>query len=273
MATTTALRPRLLPAAAVAVALFGCDSTDQPTAPDSAPPAYAISDAAHEGMPHFFLLPPLVDAPRAQGTFDATLAPTVEICALRSSACGEIIASFTKEAGPGGEVITVDPEQEQYQVEWKTREFALSDAINYRIVVRVGAVLLGYVDVDVARNASQFKNLNTNEVIGLVDGRTLPIKFRPERGIPGRLGASPAEARVGVGDQRQLHAVVYDLHDEIVAETFRVRWTSSDTDVASVDENGVLLAKASGRLTVGLSLGTLKAIVALVEASPAGSPS
>ena len=265
MATTTALHPRLLPAAAVAVALFGCDSTDQPTAPDSAPPAYIISDAAHEGMPHFFLLPPLVHAPTAEGTFDATLAPTVEICVLRSSACGAIIASFTKEAGPGGEVITVDPEREQYQVEWKTGEFALSDAINYRILVRVGAVLLGYVDVDVARNASQFKNLNTNEVIGLVDGRTVPIKFRAERGIPGRLAASPAEARVGVGDQLQLRAVVYDLHDEVVAETFRVQWTSSDTDVASVDDTGLLLGKAAGRATVGLSLSTLQALVASVD--------
>jgi hypothetical protein len=265
MATARALRPRLLPTAAVLVACVGCDSTDQPMAPDSAPPAYAISDAPHEGMPHFFLLPPLVDAPAARGTFDATLAPTVEICALRSSACGEIIASFTKDAGPGGEVITVDREREQYQVDWKTDEFALSDATNYRIVVRVSAVLLGYVDVDVARNASQFKNLNTNEVIGLVDGRTLPIKFRAERGIPGRLVASPSEARVGEGDQLQLRAVVYDLHDEVVAETFRVRWTTSDTDVALVDDTGLLLAKAAGRATVGLSLGSLQALVATVN--------
>ena len=265
MATARALRPRLLPTAAVLVACVGCDSTDQPMAPDSAPPAYAISDAAHEGMPHFFLLPPLVDAPVARGTFDATLAPTVEICALRSSACGEIIASFTKDAGPGGEVITVDREREQYQVDWKTDEFALSDATNYRIVVRVSAVLLGYVDVDVARNASQFKNLNTNEVIGLVDGRTLPIKFRAERGIPGRLAASPSEARVGEGDQLQLRAVVYDLHDEVVAETFRVRWTTSDTDIALVDDTGLLLGKAAGRATVGLSLGSLQALVATVN--------
>src|SRR5262245_2510120 len=175
MNTASAFGCRLL-SLGVVIALGGCDPTDEPTAPGSAPatapPAYAISDAAHGGMPHFFLLPPLVDRPVTRGAFDATLAPTVEICALRGAVCGDVIASFTKDAGPGGVVIAVDPGQQQYQVDWKTGDFTLSDAINYRIQVRVGEILLGYVDVDVARNGSQFKNLNTNEVIGLVDGRT-----------------------------------------------------------------------------------------------------
>lgn len=147
-------------------------------------PAFVISDAVHnQGNSHFYWLPPMVPQPTPTGTFDGTLSPTVTICALAGTSCSTTIATYTMTGGPGGDVITVDPVSEIYRVNWQTKLFTLNDAINYRIQVTIGAIQIGLADVDVASNASQFKNLATNEYIGLVDGRTLPIKFRIEQGF------------------------------------------------------------------------------------------
>jgi hypothetical protein len=91
-----------------------------PSEPNAPAPSLAISDAAHGGMPHFSLLPPLASQPVPSGAFDATLAPIIEICALGRSACGSIIATYTKERGPGGEVLRVDPARELYEANWRT---------------------------------------------------------------------------------------------------------------------------------------------------------
>ena len=119
----------------------------------------------------------------SNGAFDPLAEPVVTICALAGTGCAETVATYTRSIGPGAEVITLDPATESFQVNWHTDQFGLSDALNYRIAVSVGEVLLGVADVAVDPNASQFKNLNTSEYIGLVNGRTLPIKFRVEHGI------------------------------------------------------------------------------------------
>lgn len=141
--------------------LAGCEDQD-PTGTDlttstegsgSEATSFAISDGAHSGNPHFFFLPSLVPNPSPTGTFDPAVAPTVVICALNGSACGSTIATYTTTTGPGGEVVSLQAAEEQYLVNWKTDDFALSDAVNYRIQVLVGQVLLGFVDVDIARHA------------------------------------------------------------------------------------------------------------------------
>jgi len=46
----------------------------------------------------------------------------------------------------------------------------------------VGGVELGFADIDPVSTGKELKNVQTGEYIGLVDGRTLPIKFRIENG-------------------------------------------------------------------------------------------
>lgn len=45
-----------------------------------------------------------------------------------------------------------------------------------------GWSLLGHADVDLVDKGSQLKNVETGQFIALLDGRTLPIKFRIEEG-------------------------------------------------------------------------------------------
>jgi Tol biopolymer transport system component len=239
-----------------AVGLAGCGEQD-PTGTDlttstegsgGEAPSFAISDGAHGGNPHFFFLPSLASAPSATGTFDPAVAPAVVICALNGSACGPTIATYTTTAGPGGEVVKLQAAQEQYLVNWKTDEFALSDAVNYRVQVLVGQVLLGFADVDVAKHASEFKNPNTGDPIGLVNGRTLPIKFRIETGIVGSVVVSPSTADIEVGETQQFQATVLDLHGNPSAEP--VTWSSSSAAVATVGPTGLSSGVSAGTTTI-----------------------
>src|SRR5438046_1681673 len=72
--------------------LANCSRTaPEPPARPKAPPAL-FSDGAHGGLPHFYLLPPIVPAPSYSGTFDATLAPVVTACPLAGGGCIDVAA-------------------------------------------------------------------------------------------------------------------------------------------------------------------------------------
>jgi sugar lactone lactonase YvrE len=49
--------------------------------------------------------------------------------------------------------------------------------------VSVGDLLLGFADVETANSAGELHDINTNEYIPLVNGRTLPVKFLIQQGL------------------------------------------------------------------------------------------
>src|SRR5437660_76761 len=172
---------------AVGVLLAGCA---HPTAipPIPTPPArptMTIADAAHGvGHPHFYFLPPLVPNPSFSGTFDPTLGPllAVDVCRVDAGACvTPLIASFTSSGGATSASVRLDAAAEWYSVNWNTKAAALDPSQTYRIRVSVAGLTIGYADVDVVESGSELKNVQTGEFVGLLDGRTLPIKFRIER--------------------------------------------------------------------------------------------
>ncbi|MFW6206908.1 MAG: hypothetical protein ACOC5J_03135 [Gemmatimonadota bacterium] len=140
----------------------------------------SISDGAHGGADGFYFLPPLVDAPTYEGTFDPDRSPTVEICTLTEAGCDPVIASFTRETGPGSETVRVDTVGEHYVVNWHTKEFELAEGQVYRIRVLLEGREAGHADVVAVARGKEMKNAETGEQIALKDGRTLPIKFRIE---------------------------------------------------------------------------------------------
>lgn len=183
----------------IAVGTGSCGDQDL-MSPEVPGPQFAISDAAHEGEnPDFFFLPPLVPDPVGhvnfdEGEFNSDVKPVVFICELEvivgnplaTTECDPdaeaLKIEFTMNTGPGSETVRLNEADEHYIVNWHTDEFALDLDRFYRIHVRVGATPLGFADVDPLSNGRELRNVNTDEVIGLVDGRTLPIKFRIENG-------------------------------------------------------------------------------------------
>ena len=180
------------------LALAACGEATRPTGPVMGnTPGFAISDGANSGggpaNGDFFFLPPMVPDPSGAltydaGGFDATMSPRVEICLLTTTeprACAaEPFRVFE------GAAISVSTTDEHYHVNWHTNEDDLSVDHLYRIAISVprrehdGQMLyrtLGFADVDPVNTGKELKNIATGQVIGLVDGRTLPIKFRIER--------------------------------------------------------------------------------------------
>lgn len=157
--------------ALIAVTFLSACTADAPVQPaasaqQNGTTASVISDGSHGGNAQFFFLPPMVASPSYSGTFDAGRTPVVRI---------------TEEGVPLVELTaTIPAGAEHYQVNWHTQDFELDPAKNYRITVLVGNSILGFADVDVVSSGKQLKSVNTGEYIPLLDGRTLPIKFRIE---------------------------------------------------------------------------------------------
>lgn len=175
---------RALLVSAACTVLVACQDQRPPTGVN--PPSALLMDGAHNsGNPHFFFLPPLVGQPTTSGVFNPALKPVVAICQLDVGANNVPLhcSAGVPLIDPGA--ITADLTGEQYKVNWDTKASGISADKFYRIQV-FGAAgerdPLGFADVDPVSNGSQLKNVNTGEYIGLVDGRTLPIKFRVERG-------------------------------------------------------------------------------------------
>ena len=230
------------------VALSACTDRTYSTAPNVTLPRFAIADAPRDYKAGFYWLPPMVKQPNATGTFDASLSPTVEICELIDDSCGEVIAIYTTASGPGGELVRI--QDQQYHVNWHTDAFDLNDASVYRISVRAGVdgVLLGYADVQPAANGSALKNLDNDEFMGLVDGRTLPIKFRIETGVVGAIAVTPLAVTLEPGGTQQYVASVSDLHGN--PKDVNVTWSSSNESVAIVDQSGLATAIAEGTAVI-----------------------
>ncbi|MBI4542543.1 MAG: hypothetical protein HY705_05895, partial [Gemmatimonadetes bacterium] len=109
-------------------------------------------------------------------------------------------------------------EEEYYIVNWHTDQFALDPAVTYRIRALVGDVELGFADVDVVSGGKELKDVSTGEFIPLLDGRTLPIKFRIEQGFVARVEVLPAQATVLVTRTQQFTATLTDLHGNVLTD-------------------------------------------------------
>lgn len=185
-------------AATLALALlFGCER--EPVAPTlSAPrPASDISDAVHglDGNPGFFWLAPMVAQPASEllGTFAPRLRPTVKVVCQEvrpvGGECDPAVALMEVGVGSG---LVVDAEKYQVDIDIATaglRPVSEGDTATYRILVLTdslvevgGPFVVGFADIQVASSGREARNLATGDVIGLVDDRTLPVKFRLEGG-------------------------------------------------------------------------------------------
>jgi hypothetical protein len=154
-------------------------------------PSFALSDGSNGGNAHFFFLPPIVGQPTFRGSFNPHLSPVVEICQLNVQTQSCAGATFS----PGD--VQLNGSAQQYQVNWNTDPSTLAAGSVYRLTVRVAGQSLGFADVEPVSSGSQLKNLRTGDVFGLLDGRTLPLKFRIELGAFGTNCATDcAEASV-----------------------------------------------------------------------------
>src|SRR5437667_12153623 len=179
--------------AVVAIAAISACTEQQVTRPPVGRPTGLVLDGAHNGDPELFFLPPLVPDPSTDpnfdpAKFDATLAPTVEVCRLTGDPrSGPVfcVANAALVFGPVNAIL--DLTSQQYRVNWDTKSPTLLDPSPfYRIRVRgaAGKSVLGSLDVDPVDQG--IKNLRTGDVVQFLDGRTLPSSFGLSRATAAR---------------------------------------------------------------------------------------
>jgi hypothetical protein len=178
---------RFLLAAPLALAACGDDNIVAPSGHAGRPSA-AISDAAHDGTRGFYFLAPIVEQPRSSefGAFDGSRTVKVSVCTLSApgtsaAACRDV----PRVLDPA--VVGVDVHGHHYHTNWRTESFPSGEY--YRVIVQEGGAIWGYADVLIGATGRDFRGINRGEFAPLLDGRTLPIKFRIEQGAqPGTGG-------------------------------------------------------------------------------------
>jgi surface protein len=256
------MRKSILLAAALVLALSACESSTEPQpieAGDLPLFATSVSDGAHGGTEGFFFLPPMVDNPSHDGTFDPDLEPVVEICAAPS--CEAMHRVYSMAEGDGSEVIRVS--DSHYIVNWHTNHTGAQAGQTYRVRVRVGDLVLGWANVVMVSTGREAVIVRRDGSIALVAGQTLPIRVRIEKGIVGSVVVSPAEAEIGVGESVQFAAEVRDLHG-VPMEGAVVDWATGDEGVATVDEDGLATGQGAGETSVTAAVGAVSGSGVLV---------
>jgi len=175
--------------------------------------ATAISHEPTGGTKGFFFLPPIAPDPGPASRFDANLASDlkVEVFLLDASGApqGTPVATFADSASGGQtEAIRVDPLAAHYIVNFHTDQYALLNGSVYRIFVarRSDGAEYGFADVQVFPTGKSAKSLVSGDTFGLVNGRTLPVKFRIAEGT-----LRPAAGRIAFHSDQdgtwQIHSV------------------------------------------------------------------
>lgn len=151
-----------------------------------------ISDAANDGIDEFYFLAPTVGKnPKYHGLFHPNLQPVVEIS--DDFSFDNVLATF-KRGGNGSNFISVNEVEEFYSATWNTSDFKAAMGKIYRIRVKIGSRVLGFVDVAIV--PAKTKPLNSG-IIPLVQNQSFRIDFRIEdKTCPARIEVLPEEATV-----------------------------------------------------------------------------
>ncbi|MBI5514572.1 MAG: hypothetical protein HY909_12430 [Deltaproteobacteria bacterium] len=209
--------------AALALVGLGCSSDGAADRPSTVRQLVISDQLHNGGTTGFVFLPPMVPRPAYFGDFLPDLEPLVRVDEVRPDGSTiRTLATFTRDSGPGRERIRVhhqdrpcdaddtdgdtDPNGYFY-ARWWTHNAHLSLNGLYRVRVFVQERVhpctrsgwgrrcrhaedrtaplreIGYADVDVVRNAREFRGVDRGEYVPLVNGHTLRIKFRIDRPV------------------------------------------------------------------------------------------
>lgn len=201
-----------------------------------------ISDAANGGNvdEFYFLAPTIGKDPKFNGKFNPNLSPVVEIS--DDFEFKTILQSFKRD-GVGSSKVTLNVAEENYSANWDTSNSKVVKGKIYRVRVRIGEKVVGFVDVAIV--SKETKKLD-NGIVPLVENQTLQVVYRLEdKSCPARIEITPKEATILVDGEQKFEAKVYNFYGELL-EDLKVEWFVSDEDVASVDQNGLAKGKKFG---------------------------
>lgn len=295
--------------AVAAVALLNACAADHITVPKANERTSSlVSDANHNGgNPRFFFLPPTVaPSPGAvggsTGAFDASLQPTVTICALdlpataresdvqQATPCKPGGYSRTIPFGTSGNVVRLhaprnrrhgdgdDDEDDDdddrrasghYHAKWPVPVSA--DAF-YRVRVTVAGYDLGFADLHSVSSGKDLKKVGTDNFIARKDGQTLQVKFRVLQGIfPLMIAKVSGDEQEGAAGATLANPLVVRVTDAsgYPAEGVQLSFVPGSGSGSTTPQGGVTASdgSASSSWTLGTSAGSQVVTVSLSDAT------
>jgi hypothetical protein len=128
-----------------------------------------FDQAATEQEQTFFWLRPLGTSYSGTGEFNPDIYPLVEVCSFSASdPCVAVLARFDRNQTGTNGILLMDPIQQQYQADWKTRVSGWVRITVYGSQAQ-DAPLLGTIDFEIVPSGS----VNAES--------TVPIKFRTDK--------------------------------------------------------------------------------------------
>jgi hypothetical protein len=225
-------------------ALAACGTADAPTlAVPESPPTLEVRHASTTGYPGFYFYNGILPSSPEVGTFDPNVSPTVRICRITNDTCGPNLATFTRTSGSYGRLVTVNTEEERYELSWPTGSTGAQTGHVYRVSVSVGTRVVGFMDVLMVSSWGQFFSTDTDEYIPWFAGSALPVWFRIETDVPGSITVSTSSIALNVGAGVNVSSVLRNLHGQPMAD--KPRWWMDDTNVAQMD-SGMVVGKTPG---------------------------
>jgi hypothetical protein len=176
-----------------------------------------------------------------------------------------VVADFNRSGGTGNVAISYDPPSGSYQVAWNTDASVggLDPRRYYRLQVLLGGTLpTGFADLDPMQKGGEVRNLSTGEIVALLNGRTLPVRFRLETSAAALIGANGGEA--GSGDDRvrlEIPSGALSVETPIAINPAAVYASNSDLIAGTVYEflpSPITFATAA-RLTLAYDVGSVPA--------------
>ena len=189
-------RPPIL-AAALLLSVAACQ--EPITAPRASPAVNREISSGPIGASQrqFFFLLRNLEAGAFPGTFDPSLSPEVTVCLWVQGACQSTTLGPVTLGARGAASLRVDTSRERYIFEWRTRASSLESDAVYRLIVRVGGLQLGYLDIATGLRQRDLRGVDRREFLPLRVGAPLKVAFRIEEGppipdgIPGRYESDP----------------------------------------------------------------------------------
>jgi hypothetical protein len=239
-------------------ALAACDGAELPTAStpiEPKAPSYTVDHWPTGGVPGFLFTFANIPSGAPSNPFDGTLSPTVEVCRVTNDVCGPVLATFTRTSGSYGRLVTVDTQDEEYQVTWPTGSTGAQAGQVYRVSVRVGTRSLGFMDVRMITNWWELFTTDTNVYYPWIAGANLNVTFRIEQGIPGSVQVTPTNLHLNVGDGRSLNTVVRDLHGQTMAGASVYMYIENGAAEVATLDSGLVVGVTGGTATLWAGYG------------------
>jgi hypothetical protein len=170
-------------------AASGCADSSQLVNPERSPaaaqPSASIQDAAHGGAAGFYFLAPLVSEPHDTAALDTSRSNSirVDVCQLGADPSVQTCQKPAITVSATSPVF-IDLNGNHYQVNWQTDDVTFPPNMYYRVSVvdNSTGTPWGHVDVYLGATGQGFHSINTADFTPLLDGRTVPIKFRIDNG-------------------------------------------------------------------------------------------